>query len=76
MATTGFFNSPEFLNKGLNDEQYVEVLYQTFFDRASDAAGKADWLDRMHNQGYSREAVLNGFCGSQEFANLKRSFGL
>lgn len=76
MATRGFFDSTEFKNKGLNDEQYVEVLYQTFFDRASDAGGKADWLNRMHNQNYSRTDVLNGFCGSREFANLKASFGL
>lgn len=75
-ASFGFIFSQEFQNKGLSDEDYVEYLYKAFFDRASDAAGKADWLNRMHTQGYNREAVFNGFVGSTEFDNLCKKYGI
>lgn len=75
-ASFGFIFSQEFQNKGLSDEDYVEYLYKAFFDRASDAAGKAYWLNRMHTQGYNREAVFNGFVGSTEFDNLCKRYGI
>ena len=71
----GFIFSQEFKNKNLNDNDYVEVLYKTFFGRASDEGGKAGWLNKLAN-GDSRESVLDGFLGSQEFANLKAGFGV
>ncbi|HAF25885.1 MAG TPA: hypothetical protein DCG85_01075 [Lachnospiraceae bacterium] len=76
MATRGFFESAEFLSRNLSDEDFVETAYNTFFDRPSDEAGKADWLNRMRNLGYTRMDVIRGFCGSEEFGNLKASFGL
>lgn len=72
----GFIFSEEFTNKGLNDEDYVEYLYLAFFDRAADEAGKNDWLSRMHNEGYNREDVFNGFIGSAEFDNLCKRYGI
>ncbi len=41
------FFSDEYLNKHTSDEEFVETLYQTFMDRASDPAGKADWLGHL-----------------------------
>ena|GEM_PF-1856667 len=76
VSTEGFFHSPEFLGKNMSDEDFVETCYATFFDRASDAAGKADWLNRMKSQGLSRDGVLDGFCNSPEFNNLKNSMGV
>lgn len=72
----GFIFSQEFTNKGLSDEDYVEYLYRAFFDRASDAGGKSDWLNRMHREGYSRLDVFNGFVGSAEFDNLCKKYGI
>lgn len=72
----GFIFSEEFTNKGLSDEDYVEYLYKAFFDRASDAGGKTDWLNRMHREGYSRIDVFNGFVGSAEFDNLCKKYGI
>lgn len=72
----GFIFSEEFTNKGLNDEDYVEYLYNAFFDRSSDTDGKNDWLSRMHTQGYTREDVFNGFVGSAEFDNLCKQYGI
>ena len=72
----GFIFSGEFKNKNLSDSAFVDTLYVTFFDRPADATGKADWLNRMHYQGYTREQVLDGFLGAEEFGNLVKSFGL
>ncbi len=71
-----FIFSPEYIEKDLSDEEFVENMYEVFFDRSSDPAGKADWLDRMAYQGYTREDVLAGFVGSQECAELVERFGI
>jgi len=51
------------------DEQFVEVLYTIFFDRASDADGKAFRLGKLNN-GVSKQTVVNGFTRSEEFLGL------
>ena len=75
VSTTGFFTSPEFLAKNLSDDEYVKVLYRTFFDREYDQAGYDDWMRRLA-KGTSRNEVMLGFANSREFAELKASFGL
>ncbi len=75
VSTNGFFHSEEFINKNLSNEDYVTVLYHTFFDREPDASGKAAWVKAL-NEGASRDQVLWGFANSVEFAQLKASFGL
>ena len=70
-----FFDSQEFLNRNLSDADYVEVLYQTFMDRASDASGKRYWLDKLNN-GMSRTQVLEGFSRSVEFREIMAKYGL
>lgn len=71
----GFIFSNEFKNKNYNDSDYVEYLYKAFFDRASDKAGKTDWLNRM-SQGWTREQVFDGFVGSNEFDKLCKRYGI
>ena len=70
-----FFLSDEFKNKNLSDADYVETLYQTFMGRASDAAGKADWVGLLKS-GMSREQVLEGFSRSAEFGKIMAEYGL
>lgn len=70
-----FFFSEEYINKKTSNEDFVETLYQTFMDRASDPAGKSDWLGRLA-AGTSREEVLEGFSRSEEFSKILKSFGL
>ena len=71
----GFVFSPEFINRNTSDEAYVDILYQAFFDRAADTAGKNGWLDVLQS-GSPHEDVLDGFLFSQEFANLAAGFGI
>lgn len=74
-AAKEFFFSKEYTEKNTSDEVFVETLYQTFMDRASDPAGKSDWLGRLAT-GTSRREVLEGFSHSEEFAEILESFGL
>ena len=65
----GFFHSPEFRRKGVNDSTFIEICYQVFLDRASDASGKKNWMDRL-KEGCSRDYVLRGFLRSAEFFRI------
>lgn len=76
VSTTGFFNSREFLNKNLNNQEYVKVLYRTFLGREYDAAGLKDWVGKLNSGAMSREQVLKGFSYSTEFANIMKQYGL
>lgn len=71
----GFLFSQEFLGKNSTNDVFVETLYMTFFNRPSDASGKADWVNRL-NSGTSRMDVINGFIGSIEWANLCLTYGV
>lgn len=65
----GFFGSAEFDALETTDSEYVELLYLAIFDRASDADGKKNWMDKLAS-GMSRKYVLKNFLASQEFTNL------
>ncbi len=71
----GIIFSPEFQNRNLSNEDFVECLYQMFLDRPSDPAGKADWVSQLNN-GASREVIFAGFVNSVEYFNLCRTYGL
>ena len=71
----GFIFSKEFTDKNLNDSQFVDRLYHTYFDRVPDAPGMMNWLAVLA-QGYTREFVNAGFAKSDEFYNLLKSYGL
>ena len=70
-----FFSSQEFINRNLNNADYVETLYQTFMDRASDEGGKQYWMNKL-NSGMSRQQVLEGFSRSEEFSKIMKHYGL
>ena len=66
----------EFLNRGLTDEDFVETLYLTFFDRASEPAGKKFWVDSLKNGTMTKENVINGFIDSTEWCNVCATYGV
>lgn len=70
-----FLDSQEFFNRGVGEEEYVEILYHALFDRESDEGGKAKWLDCL-TQGFSRTYVLRGFIDSAEFGKLCGNYGI
>ncbi len=64
-----FVLGEEFALRNLSDEQYVDTLYATFFNREADAAGKELWLATLA-AGASREYVLSNFVNLDEFTLL------
>jgi len=66
----GFVDSPEFSTTygDLDDADFVELLYQNVPGRASDAVGRAGWLDALE-QGAARQDIVLGFSQSNEFVS-------
>jgi len=75
MVAWSFLNSKEFIARGINNSDFVDVLYQVFLNRSADATGKKDWVDAL-NSGMSRMWATGGFAGSQEFQKLCASYGI
>ncbi len=65
----------EFASRGLEDEEFIDVLYRTFFNRESDPAGKAFWMEEL-DKGASRNTIVNGFIESKEWCNLCAVYGV
>ncbi|MDD5853157.1 MAG: DUF4214 domain-containing protein [Lachnospiraceae bacterium] len=76
VSTKGFFHSPEFVGKNLDNSEYIKTLYRTFFDREYDQAGYDDWMNQLNSGMMSRDQVLLGFANSKEFAALKMKYGI
>lgn len=71
----GFIFSKEFKEKNLCNEDFVEYMYKAFFGRASDASGKAGWVNVLNNGG-TKGHVFSGFTGSDEFKKLCAQYGI
>ncbi|MBR3056420.1 MAG: DUF4214 domain-containing protein [Clostridiales bacterium] len=69
-------DAPEFLNRKLSTEDFVETLYQTFFGRESEPAGKAYWVGELRKGTKTREDVISGFIDSTEWCNICASYGV
>ena len=70
-----FLYSEEFLGKNMSQDDFLTVLYRTFFDREPDASGLKYWKDQM-SAGQTKEWVIAGFINSEEWANICLSFGI
>ena len=72
-ASSGFFNSNEFKNKGLNDADFIRVCYRTFLDREADKNGLNYWLTQMPK---GKDVILRGFANSNEFNAIMARYGI
>ncbi len=70
-----FILGAEFALRGLTDEEYVDTLYHTFFNRDADEGGKNLWLAVLAS-GQSRAYVLSNFVNLDEFTILCASYGI
>lgn len=71
----GFIYSQEFIQMDTDVEEYLQVLYEAFFNRQPDPGGKQGWLD-VFAAGKSREHVLEGFIYAEEFKKLCEAYGI
>ncbi|MEG2262865.1 MAG: DUF4214 domain-containing protein, partial [Acinetobacter sp.] len=74
-AARGFFMSEEFEARNVSNNEYLSILYRTFFDRDPDQGGLDAWTNQL-NIGTSREAVLCGFANSAEFQAVCNAFNI
>ena len=65
--SAAFYSSAEYAAFKRDNAAFVTDLYGTFFNRAPDAAGFADWMGQLA-AGMPREVVLTSFMFSPEFA--------
>jgi hypothetical protein len=61
-----FFNAPEYLARNRTNAQFIEDLYQTYFQRSADPIGFAHWLEQLA-LGFPRDTIIQGFMYSAEF---------
>ena len=71
----GFFQSKEFENKNISDDEFLNLAYQVIMDRNSDSAGLNYWKNKL-NSHYSRSYILKGFVESKEFNGLCAKYGI
>jgi hypothetical protein len=70
-----FFNSQEFYNRNLDNTEFVTVAYQTVLNREPDKSGLEYWMNNL-SWGDTRDEVLYGIMGSEEFWRLCREYGI
>ncbi|MCR5803774.1 MAG: DUF4214 domain-containing protein [Clostridia bacterium] len=71
----GFIFSQEFKDRNTSNEDFVRILYKTFFDREPETDGFNYWVGLLKS-GTSRETVANGFIFSQEWADTCATYGI
>ena len=71
-----FLLSKEFNDRNLSNEEFLKVLYKTFFDRnaAEDKEGFNFWMNTLKTEG--RDRVVSGFINSTEWCNICASYGV
>lgn len=74
-VSLNFVFSDEFISRDLADEEFLTVMYRTFFDREPDNGGLYYWLGEM-DSGKSRLYVLADFVNSTEFDSLCADYGI
>jgi 3D (Asp-Asp-Asp) domain-containing protein len=66
---SGIIFSAEFSAKNKNNEEFVNILFKSCYNREPDASGFDSWVNSL-NTGQSRQFVLAGFTNSAEFKNI------
>ena len=72
----GFIFSEEFENRKTTDDEFLTILYRTFFDREPDDGGMDYWRGQLKSGAMDRITVANGFIYSQEWADTCASYGI
>lgn len=74
-VAAAIFNSSEYINKNLSDDEYLTQLYKACLGRNPDKSGYESWMQYLKNH-YSRNYILAGFINSVEFKNLCERYGV
>ncbi len=70
-----FLGSDEFLSRELTNEEFVNTMFNTIFDRVPGDEEVNYWADCLEN-GADKNDIINGFINSPEFVLLCQSYGM
>lgn len=71
-----FYNSTEFQNSNISNEEFIKRLYNVCLGREADADGLTYWLNEMNVNHKSRDYVFSGLVNSAEFNAICASYGI
>lgn len=71
----GIVFSQECINRNLNNDAWVTMLYPAVLGRPADDAGKKNWINQL-NSGVTRDQVFYNFVTSPEFDSYCKSCGI
>jgi len=71
-----FFDSKEFEDQNLSDEEYIKRLYKTLLNRKEDKSGFEYWKTELENKRVSKNTLFYKFAFSDEFYSLCHSYGI
>lgn len=73
-----FYYSDEFvkINSSIDDEEFVEIMYQTLLGRASDASGLSYWCSLLDSGARSRDFIYRSFLDSEEWKTICSDNGI
>ena len=75
-AAKEFFYCPEFKDKNLGDEEYINRLYKTFMGRNPDDDGKNYWLGQLGNGTMNRDQIFDFFSTCEEFTDICNQYAI
>ena len=71
-----FVFSEEYLNLNTTDEEFLKMLYYTFFGREPDEEGFNYWLDTLQNTLRTRKYIFQCFVNSNEYEEICKKYGI
>ena len=75
MARDWINTRPEFLQRELTEEEFVQIVYNVVFDRDADPTGLATWTGELKS-GKTRAEVLDAILASPEFIDTCAEYGI
>ena len=68
-AARDFIYSEEFKNRNVSNEEFMKILYLTFFGREPDSDGMEYWMTIFERRLHTRKEIAEDFIYSQEWAD-------
>ena len=69
-------NSQESIDRGLNNIEYLTMLYKFVLNRTPDTNGLNSWNAKLIKKTYTRAQIADRMTNSTEFNNLLKAYGL
>jgi lysophospholipase L1-like esterase len=75
-AVISFFDSQEYKNREVDNEEFINILYKAILGRDADIEGFEYWVNELDSGIANRDNILEIFLNSSEFLKLCEEYGL